>query len=99
VYEPPRELLRAMPGVTLVEMPRSFEETWCCGANAAEINPEFSEYVSGERRREAASTGAEKLVSCCPFCRDALDKKDGREISYADLTELIADRLSGEVEI
>lgn len=93
VYDPPRSLLKAIPGVTLSEMPRNLEEAWCCGANAADINIEFAAFTSKERRREAASTGANMLVSACPFCRDALDVDDEYGLRYADITELIADNL------
>lgn len=94
VYEPPRALLRAIPGVTLAEMPRNYEESWCCGANAADIDREFAERTAGERLREAADVGADTIVSCCPFCREALDT--GGNIKYADLTELVADNLTEE---
>ena len=97
VYEPPRELLRAIPGLALREMPRSYEENWCCGRAAADIDPVFAERTAQERRREAASVGAEAIVSCCPFCREALDVEDGYSLRYLDLTELVADRLE-EVE-
>ena len=98
VYSQPRELLRAIPGLTLVEMPRSMEESWCCGYGAADVDPEFAEFTARERRREAASTGADTIVSCCPFCRAALDTDDDRKLRYLDLTELLADRLDEEVE-
>jgi len=96
VYEPPRELLRAIPGVTLQEMVRSHEEAWCCGHKAADMDPEFAAYTAGERRREAASIGAEVLVSCCPFCREALDAQDEYQLKYMDLTELLAANLREE---
>ena len=93
VYAPPRELLRAIPGLILREMPRSLEESWCCGRAAAGIDPEFAERTAQERLREAASVGAEAIVSCCPFCREALDTEDRPDLNYLDLTELIAERL------
>ncbi len=96
VYDPPRELLRAIPGVELTEMPRSMEEAWCCGRGAADVDPEFADYTARERRREAASVGADTLVSCCPFCREALDADDEYRLRYLDLTELLADRLEVE---
>lgn len=98
VYEPPRELLRAMPGVTLTEMPRTYEEAWCCGGNAAAADKEFADYTADERLREAKASGAEAIVSSCPFCRDNLS---GREngLPYFDLTEMMADRLEKEGEV
>ena len=93
VYEPPREVLRSIPGVTLAEMPRRLEESWCCGASAKPVTPELASYAAEERRREASSVGAEAIVSCCPFCRDALSPDDASALPYWDLTELLADHL------
>lgn len=91
VYDAPRTLINAMPGLELTEMIRSKEEAWCCGADSAD--PELAEYAASERRREAESIGAQAIISACPFCRESLDTEDGRNIKYYDLTELMADRL------
>ena len=93
VYEPPREVLRSIPGVTLAEMPRRLEESWCCGASAKPVTPELASYAAEDRRREASSVGAEAIVSCCPFCRDALSPDGASALPYWDLTELLADRI------
>jgi Fe-S oxidoreductase len=94
VYEPPREALRAIPGLTLVEMPRSREEAWCCGAHAAAVDPELTAFAAAERRREAASTGAEAIVSACPACREALGAEAEDALPYYDLTELRRQQLA-----
>lgn len=71
VYEPPRDVLRAIPGVQLVEMERIKEAAWCCGAGggAREAYPEFSNWTATERMEEASTTGADAIVSACPWCR------------------------------
>ena len=91
VYDPPREVLQAIPGVTLREMPRRLENAWCCGAYAADVDPEFAKYTADERRSEAAYVGAEGVVSSCPFCREALGGVAA--MPYYDLTELLAAHL------
>ena len=96
VYEAPRTLINAIPGLRLSEMIRSKEEAWCCGQSSADTDPELAKYAASERRREAEHIGAEAIISCCPFCREALDTADGRNIKYFDLTELMADRLREE---
>jgi Fe-S oxidoreductase len=70
VYDPPREILRSIPGVELVEMERIREYSWCCGAGGGvrEAYPEFSAWTAAERIAEAKATGAEALVSACPWC-------------------------------
>ena len=93
VYEPPREALRAIPGLTLREMPRSMEEAWCCGAKASAVDPELAARTAAERRREAAAAGAEAVVSSCPFCREALSPTQESALPYYDLTELLAAQL------
>ncbi|HEX2988133.1 MAG TPA: (Fe-S)-binding protein [Chloroflexota bacterium] len=95
VYEAPRTVLQAIPGVELVEMVRSEECGYCCGAGGGVSlsNPELAEWIAGERLREARASGAEAIVSCCPFCRDNLTRDGG--LPYYELTELVARALAG----
>jgi Fe-S oxidoreductase len=92
VYEPPRDILKAIPGLELVEMPRRRDQAYCCGAGggAKEAYPDFALFAASERLREAATTGAEAIVAACPHCKrnfkDAA--KDGMKAH--DITELIA---------
>ena len=89
VYHEPRAVLKAVPGVELSEMPRNYENALCCGYASRETDPEMSADTAAERMREAASVGAEELVSCCPFCIDAL----GKEGKVRDLCVLLAAQL------
>jgi Fe-S oxidoreductase len=76
VYDAPREILRSIPGVELVEMERIREYSWCCGAGGGvrEAYPDYAQWTAGERIAEARATGAEALVSACPWCeRSFLD--------------------------
>lgn len=94
VYEPPRDVLRAIPGLELVEMERIREYAWCCGAGGGVIDayPDFSSWTAGERIEEAKSTGAEAIVSACPWCErnflDAIRAKD-IEMKVFDVIELV----------
>jgi Fe-S oxidoreductase len=94
VYEPPRDILRAIPGVQLVEMERIKEYAWCCGAGGGvnESNPEFSVWTASERIREAEATGAEAIVTACPWCvknlKDAV-RQSGSSLKVFDIVELL----------
>ena len=76
IFDPPRNVLAAIPGLELREMERIREYSWCCGSGAGVKSafPEFALWTSQERLTEALSTGAEALVSCCPWCeRNLMD--------------------------
>ncbi len=94
IYEPPREILKSIPGLQLVEMERIREYAWCCGAGGGvrESYPEFSTWTAGERMEEARSTGAEAIVSACPGCeRNFIDavKAGGLEMKVLDIVEIV----------
>jgi Fe-S oxidoreductase len=88
VYDAPREILAAIPGVRLTEMERVRENSWCCGAGGgcSLFNPEFSGAVASERVTEAQATGAEAIVTACPWCEKNLS---GVESENGTSTEVI----------
>jgi len=94
VYEPPREILRSIPGLKLVEMERVREYSWCCGAGGGvrEAYPDFAMWTAKERIEEARATGAQALVSACPWCErnftDAIRSRSDAMQVY-DIVELI----------
>ena len=71
VYAPPRELIGALPGVELREMPRTKEKSFCCGAGGARMWMEetLGTRINTNRTEEAIATGAERIAIGCPFCR------------------------------
>ncbi len=75
VYSPPRELLQVLPGAEYVEMERSAERSFCCGAGGARMWMEerIGERINENRTREAVATGADQIAVGCPFCRVMLD--------------------------
>lgn len=92
VYDPPRELLRSVPELTLVEMGRSRELARCCGGGAGvkTAYPEISRRVAVERVKEAERTGAAVLVTTCPFCMQSLKNAANSIGSSIDVVELSA---------
>ncbi|MDI9619347.1 MAG: (Fe-S)-binding protein [Candidatus Nezhaarchaeota archaeon] len=88
VYEEPRKLLRAIPGLELVEMRRIKENAWCCGAGGVVMSafPDLARYASDKRIEEAISVGAELISSACPFCWRNL--QEATERSWSSLKTL-----------
>jgi Fe-S oxidoreductase len=94
VYEPPREVLRSIPGVKLTEMVRIKEYAWCCGAGGGvnESNHEFALWTAKERIEEAESTGAEAIVTVCPWCEKTFNeaiKESGSSLKVYDIVEIV----------
>jgi len=106
LYDDPRRLLERLPGIELVEMPDTRENSLCCGGGGGRIWMETlkNERFSDLRVAQAAETGADVLVTSCPYCisnfeesRLALDGGEALEIK--DLTELVSESfLSGGEE-
>jgi Fe-S oxidoreductase len=94
VYDPPRNILKSIPGLDFVEMYRIREYAWCCGAGGGVIDayPDFANWTGAERLREAKAVGAEAIVSACPWCKrvfiDAA-ARTGDKIQVLDIIELI----------
>jgi heterodisulfide reductase subunit D len=74
VYDAPREILRAVPGLQFVEMKNSRELSRCCGGGAGvkTAYSDVSQKVAIKRLKEAEQTGADMLVTTCPFCVQTL---------------------------
>jgi heterodisulfide reductase subunit D len=94
VYEPPREVLSYLKGVELVEMKRNRENNFCCGAKAVgEYFADFPEETAGERIREFKETGADLLITACPYCKEIFQKVLGEENTRVrDLIEFVEER-------
>ena len=94
VYGPPREVLTSIPGVKLEEMDRIKEYAWCCGAGGGvnESNPDFARWTAKERLEEAEATGAEAIVTACPWCEKNFSgavKESGSSLKIYDIVELV----------
>jgi Fe-S oxidoreductase len=94
IYDPPRNILRSIKGITLVEMERIREYSWCCGSGGGTLEafPEYSLETAKERLAEALATGADALVTSCPWCehifREAISET-GMDLKIYDVNDLV----------
>ena len=102
VYDAPREILSAIPGVKLEEMPRSRNKGFCCGAGGGRMwLEEDKPRVNQNRVDEAATeTNAKMIASACPFCsimlHDGINETNRSEqLDTKDIAILVAESLDG----
>jgi Fe-S oxidoreductase len=84
VYAAPRNILRAIPGLTLAEMWRIREYSFCCGGGGGvpDAYPELAESAAAHRLEEAADTGADLLVTACDHCVENFNNCRGNGKGY-----------------
>ncbi len=95
MYEQPRNILRAIPGVEIYEMERIKEYGWCCGGGGGVFTAfkDFAQWTALERLEEARSTGAQAIATSCPWCESNLGnavKGMEEKIGLVSLTDLMA---------
>lgn len=101
IYEPPRELLKAIPGIRYQEMEYNRERAHCCGSVVSLIAEPPVAYRLGEMRlKEATDVGADIIAALCPCClfqfRVAAEKGD-LNIQALDLGALVAESLGYDI--
>jgi Fe-S oxidoreductase len=96
IYEEPREVLKKIPGLELIEMVDSLDDSLCCGGGGGRIWMETpkGERFSDLRMEQALGTGAEVLATSCPYCitnfeESRLSLEDSEAIAVKDITEII----------
>jgi len=101
IYDEPREILKSIPGLELVEMGRLRENSFCCGGGAGRV---WTEEATPEKRpcvnraKEALELGVEVIATACPFCittlEDAVKVLDAEDkIVVRDISELVTKAL------
>ena len=97
VYDAPRAVLEAIPGVQVTEMRRSKSNALCCGAGGGRmwIEEHNGRRMNQNRMQDALDTGAPVLAAACPFCtsmfEDGIKGKDAEDkIKLMDISELVA---------
>ena len=99
VVEEPRMILKGIENIQLVEPPHNKVDTNCDGGGGVELlYPDVCQDVAESRVKELVSTGAQKIVSCCPVCALMLKegiKKAGAKAQYADIMTLFYEAAKG----
>lgn len=100
IYEEPRQILRAIPGLTLVEMDRNRMFSFCCGAGGGRMwmEEKLGVRINQMRTDQALRTGASLVATACPYCLtmigDGIKEKELEEKMAAyDLSELVIQAL------
>ena len=103
VYDEPREILSAIPGLTAKEMPRHRERAFCCGAGGSRmwLEERLGKRINIERTEEAIATGADTMGVACPYCLIMLDdgaKAKGDKLKVLDLAQIVAESTGARAE-
>lgn len=97
VYDAPRDFIKAIPGVELVEMEHNREWAHCCGSVLTLIkDPVIAVKIGEHRMDEAIATGAEKLLALCPCCQfqfRVTAEKKGISMETIDLATFAAEHM------
>jgi Fe-S oxidoreductase/nitrate reductase gamma subunit len=96
VYEEPRKILRAIPGLKMVEMERNHIRSFCCGAGGGRMwmEEKLGTRINQERTEQAVKAQAQMVGTACPYCLtmigDGIKEKGLEESMNAiDLSELV----------
>jgi Fe-S oxidoreductase len=96
IYDDPRQILNQVSGLDLVEMPDTREHSLCCGGGGGRIwmDTPKGERFSDLRMDQAEATGAQVLVTACPYCitnfeESRLDRAEDESLEVRDITEIL----------
>lgn len=101
IYDSPRDVLRKIPGLTVLEIPESRDRGMCCGAGGAQMFKEeehpregaAEERVNAKRTEQLLAASPTVVASACPFCQrmliDGLAGKGREDVQQLDIAELL----------
>jgi len=96
VYDPPREILKAIPGVKIVEMERNRETAMCCGAGGGLMwtEEDTGQRINVARTEQALAVNPSVISSACPYCLTMLSdgtkaKEVENEVQTLDVVEIL----------
>lgn len=98
IYDEPRKILASIPGLKLVEMEYIRESAHCCGAGGG-VRAQYADMANDlamKRIKQAEETGAEAMVTMCPFCQSSftlVKKEMGAKIKILGVEEVLLNSL------
>lgn len=105
IYDAPRDVLRAIPGLKLSEPTETRDRGMCCGAGGAQM---FKEDEPGDARvndvrtEQLLDTGANAITSACPFCMrmltDGLGNKERTDVEQLDIAEMLLESVGSKTQ-
>jgi len=103
VYDQPRQILKAIPGLQLVEMERSLDKSFCCGAGGARMwmEEDIGERINNARTKQAIAVKADTIAVGCPFCLTMMsdgikDNQMTETMAAWDIAELVVKAMGKE---
>lgn len=95
VYDAPRNILRAIPQLQLVEIERNRRWAWCCGGGGGvpEADPELAQWCAADRLREAGESGAEVVLTSSALCQRSFGDLKQAVLPVQDLLEFVCQAL------
>lgn len=98
IYDPPRDIIKAIPGVEFKEMPRNFDEGFCCGGGGGRMWYDPDTYrkqrISDVRVRHAKEVDVDIIATACPYCLNTLQGSGNLgDISVKDIGELVLESM------
>lgn len=99
IYVPPRDLLKGIPRLGLLEMARRGKQGFCCGGGRMWQEETIGQRINHVRTEEALNTGCEVIATACPFCiqmfEDGIRSKEAEErVRVFDIAEILAQALA-----
>ncbi|MBN1614140.1 MAG: 4Fe-4S dicluster domain-containing protein [Deltaproteobacteria bacterium] len=96
IYDQPRKILRAVPGMKLVEMERTLDKSFCCGAGGARMwmEEDIGERINDMRTDQAIAAKADTIAVGCPFCLTMMtdgikDRNKDESMAALDIAEIV----------
>jgi Fe-S oxidoreductase len=98
IYQPPRQIIRSIPGIRLVEMERNRNNSFCCGGGGGHmwLEERVGRRINEMRTEQALETKAQIVITACSFClqmfEDGIKAKEAEEqLKVMDIAELVAE--------